>query len=86
MLMQPIADMEDDDFMKLQALYGAELPICPICSLEDARHVLSELLFDAPKDTVSDAVHHTLEDLFFVVIGALVSNWVEAEQEDQSSH
>ena len=26
--MQPIADMEDDDFMKLQALYASELPIC----------------------------------------------------------
>jgi hypothetical protein len=39
--MQPIADMEDDDFMKLQSLYAAELPICPICTLEDARQLLS---------------------------------------------
>jgi hypothetical protein len=26
--MQPIADMEDDQFMKLQELYAAELSIC----------------------------------------------------------
>ena len=31
--MQPVADMEDDDFMKLQSLYAAELPICPILHL-----------------------------------------------------
>ena len=57
-----------------------------ICSLEDARHVLSELLFDAPKGTVSDAVRHTLEDLFFVVTGALVSNRSEGEQEEHLEH
>ena len=39
--MQPIADMPDDAFMKLQQLYAAELPICPVCTLEDARRVLS---------------------------------------------
>ena len=47
--MQPIAEMEDDDFMKLQALYASELPICPICTLEDARQVLSWIVFEAPK-------------------------------------
>ena len=26
--MQSISDMPDDDFMKLQELYGADLPIC----------------------------------------------------------
>ena len=26
--MQPISDMPSDEFMKLQSLYGAELPIC----------------------------------------------------------
>jgi hypothetical protein len=36
-IMQPIAEMEDDDFMKLQTLYASELPIRPICTLEDAR-------------------------------------------------
>ena len=39
--MQPIADMPDDDFMKLQELYGADLPICGVCTLEDARQVLA---------------------------------------------
>jgi hypothetical protein len=40
--MQPIAEMEDDDFMKLQTLYASELPIC---TLEDARQVLSWIDF-----------------------------------------
>ena len=44
--MQPIAEMEDDDFMKLQTLYASELPICPICTLEDARQVLSWIVFE----------------------------------------
>ena len=84
--MQPISDMPYDDFMKLQALYAAELPICPVCTLEEARHVLSELLFDAPKDGMSDNVRQMLRELLLVVTGALVSNRTEAEQEDQASH
>jgi len=57
--MQPIADMEDDQFMKLQTRYASELPICPICSLEDARHLLSDIVFDAP-NAVSDGVRQLL--------------------------
>ena len=33
--MQPIADMEDYDFMKLQSLYAADLPICGGCTMRD---------------------------------------------------
>jgi hypothetical protein len=84
--MQPIADMEDDDFMKLQSLYASELPICPICTLEEARHVLSELVFDAPKDGMSNNVRQMLSELLLIVTGALVSNRTETEQEDQASH
>ena len=38
--MQPISDMPDDDFYEAASLYAAELPICPVCTLEEARHVL----------------------------------------------
>ena len=84
--MQPIADMEDDDFMKLQALYASELPICGVCALEGARQLLSWLVFEAPKDETSERVRQALEGLLFVVTGALVSNRTEAEQDDQSPH
>jgi hypothetical protein len=47
--MQPISDMPGDDFMKLQSLYAADLPINAECTLEDARQVLNWLLFEAPK-------------------------------------
>ena len=83
--MQPVSDMEDGDFMKLQSLYANELPICPICSLEDARHLLSDIVFDAP-NAVSDGVRQLLQELLFVVTGALVSNRTEAEQDDQASN
>lgn len=85
--MQPIADMPDDAFMKLQQLYAAELPICPVCTLEDARRVLSWLLFEAPNSNADpDAVRGVIEKLLFVVTGALVSNRSEAEQDDQTSN
>ena len=48
--MQPISDMPGDDFMKLQSLYAADLPINAECTLEDARQVLNWLLFESPKD------------------------------------
>ena len=69
--MQPIADMEDDKFMKLQELYGPDLPICGVCTLEDARLVLSWILFEAPKGETSEDVRQVLEELLFVVTGAL---------------
>ena len=82
--MQPIADMEDDQFMKLQELYAAELPICGVCTLKDARQLLSWLVFEAPKDETSERVRQALEGLLFVVTGALVSNRTEAEAEAEA--
>ena len=38
--MPRIDDLSDAEFMKLQAEYGDSLPICPICTLEDVRHLL----------------------------------------------
>jgi hypothetical protein len=85
--MQPIAYMPDDTFMKLQQLYAAELPICPVCTLEDARQVLSWLLFEAPNSNADpDAVRGVIEKLLFVVTGALVSNRTEAEQDESDAH
>ena len=85
--MQPIADMEDDQFMKLQELYSPDLPICGVCTSEDARQVLSWVIFEASKDETSErAVRQALEGLLFVVTGALVGNRAEAEQDDQASH
>jgi hypothetical protein len=84
--MQPVADMEDDKFMKLQELYGPDLPICGVCTLEDARLVLSWILFEAPKGETSEDVRQVLEELLFVVTGALVSNRTEGEQEEHPEH
>ena len=84
--MQPISDMPDDDFYEAASLDAAELPICPVCTLEEARHVLKRVVFDAPKDGMSDNVRQMLRELLLVETGALVSNRTEAEQEDQASH
>jgi hypothetical protein len=84
--MQSISDMPDDDFMKLQELYGADLPICGVCTLEDARQVLSWIVFEAPKKDTSEGVREALGGLLFIVTGALVSNRSEAEQEEHGSH
>jgi hypothetical protein len=37
--MPRIDDLSDAEFMKLQAEYGNDLPLCPICALEDVRHL-----------------------------------------------
>ena len=71
-------------FMKLQELYAAELPICGVCTLEDARQLLSWLVFEAPKDKTSERVRQALEGLLFVVTIALVSNRTEAEAEAEA--
>jgi hypothetical protein len=49
--MPRIDDLSDAEFMKLQAEYGDGLPICPICTLEDVRHLILELVAG---DAVSD--------------------------------
>lgn len=81
--MQPISDIPDDEFMRLQAAYGADLPIC---TLEDVRHVVSAMIFEAPKDAMSEGIRQTLEQVLYVVTGALVSNRAEAEQDAYEAH
>jgi hypothetical protein len=84
--MQPISDLPADEFMRLQAAYGADLPICPVCTLEDVRHVVSAIIFEAPKNAMSEGVRQTLEQVLYVVTGALVSNRAEAEQDEYAAH
>jgi hypothetical protein len=45
--MPRIDDLSDAEFMKLQAEHGDSLPICPICTLEDVRHLILELVAEA---------------------------------------
>ena len=78
-----IDDMSDAEFMKLQAEYNESLPICPICTLEDVRHLLLEL---AAGNAVSDEVKNTLAPVLHVVTGALVTDRTMAEQGGGSAH
>jgi hypothetical protein len=81
--MPRIDELSDAEFMKLQAEYGDGLPICPICTLEDVRHLLLEL---AAGDAVSDEVKSTLAPVLYAVTGALVTDRSMAEQGDGSAH
>ena len=69
--------------MKLQAEYGDSLPICPICTLEDVRHLLLELVAG---DAVSDEVKNGLAPVLYAVTGALVADRTMAEQGGGSAH
>ena len=81
--MPRIEDLSDAEFMKLQAEYGDSLPLCPICTLEDVRHLLVELVAG---DAVSDQVKSAVEPVLFAVTGALVTDRTMAEQGDGSAH
>ena len=81
--MPRIEDLSDAEFMKLQGEYGDTLPICPICALEDVRHLLLEL---AVGDAVSDEVKNALGPVLFAVTGALVTDRTMAEQGGGSAH
>jgi hypothetical protein len=78
-----IDDLSDAEFMKLQAEYGDSLPICPICALEDVRHLLLELVAG---DGVSDEVKSALAPVLYAVTGALVTDRTMAEQGSGSAH
>jgi hypothetical protein len=80
--MPRIDDLSDAEFMKLQAEYG-DFPICPICMLEDVRHLLMELVAG---DAVSDEVKSVLAPVLYAVTGALVADRTMAEQGGGSSH
>ena len=81
--MPRIDDLSDAEFMKLQAEYGDSLPICAICTLEDVRHLLLELVAG---DAVSDEVKSALAPMLYAVTGALVTDRTMAEQGDGSAH
>ena len=55
--MPRIDDLSDTEFMELQAGYGDSPPICAICTLEDVRYLLLELVAG---DEVSDEVKSAL--------------------------
>ena len=81
--MSRIDDLSDAEFMKLQAEYGDSLPVCPICTLEDVRHLLLELVAG---DAVSGEVKSALTPVLYAVTGALVADRTMAEQGDGSAH
>jgi hypothetical protein len=81
--MPRIDDLSDAEFMKFQAEYGDSLPICPICTLEDVRHLLLELVAG---DAVSEEVKNALAPVMYAVTGALVTDRTMAEQGDGSAH
>jgi hypothetical protein len=81
--MPRIDDLSDAEFMKLQAEFGDSLPICPICTLEDVRRLLLELVARA---AVSDEVKGALAPVLYAVTGALVADRTMAEQGDGSAH
>ena len=81
--MPRIDDLSDAEFMNLQAEYGASLPICPICTLEDVRHLLLQLVAG---DAVSDEVKNALAPVLYAVTGALVTDRTMAEEGGGSAH
>ena len=81
--MPRIDDLSDAEFMKLQAEYGDSLPICPICTLEDVRHLLPELMTG---HAVSEEVKEALASVLYAVTGALVTDRTMAEHGDGSAH
>ena len=81
--MPRIDELSDAEFMKLQAEHGESLPICPICMLEDVRHLLLELVAG---DAVSVEVKSMLEPVLYAVIGALVTDRTMAEHGGSSAH
>jgi hypothetical protein len=82
-IMARIEDLSDAEFMKLQAEYGDSLPICPICTLEDVRQLLLELVAG---NAVSDEVKNTLAPVLYAVAGASVTDRTMAEQGAGSAH
>ena len=81
--MPRIDDLSDTEFMKLQAEYGDSLPICPICTLEDVRHLLLELVTG---NAVSDEVKNALAPVLYAVTGALVTDRTMAEEGGGTAH
>ena len=81
--MPRIDDLSDAEFMRLQTVYGDSLPICPICTLEDVRHLLLALVAG---DAVSDEVKSAVAPVLYAVTGALVTDRTMEEQGGGSAH
>ena len=81
--MPSIEDLSDAEFMTLQAEFGDSLPICPICTLEDVRHLLLQLVAG---DGVSEEVKSTVAPVLYAVTGALVTDRTMGEQGGGSAH
>ena len=75
-----IDDLSDNNFMKLQAEYGDSLPIC---TLEDVRHLLLELMTG---HAASEEVKDALASVLYAVTGALVTDRTMAEHGDGPAH
>jgi hypothetical protein len=80
--MPRIDDLSDAEFMKLQAEYGDSLPICPICTLEDAASTAGV----GDRDAESDEVKSGLAPVLYAVTVSLVTDRTMAEQGDGSAH
>ena len=70
-------------FLPTLSQYGDSLPICPICTLEDVRYLLLELVAG---DAVSDEVKSALASVLYAVTGAPVADRTMAEQGGGSAH
>ena len=81
--MPSIEDLSDAEFMTLQAEFGDSLPICPICTLEDVRNLLLQLVAG---DGISEEVKSTVAPVLYAVTGALVTDRTMAEQGGGSAH
>ena len=79
----PCDDLSDAEFMKLEAEYSDSLPICPICTLDDVRYLLLELVAG---NAVSDDVKSALAPVLYAVTGALVADHTMSEQGGGSAH
>jgi hypothetical protein len=71
--------------MRLQAASADELPICSVCTLEGVRALLDSML-EAPDSVISDTVKPAIAAAFRAVVGALVSERADMEQDEHEAH
>jgi SAM-dependent methyltransferase len=81
--MPRIDELSDGEVMKLQSEYVDSLPICPVCTLEEVRHLLLELVAGY---AASDEVKSALAPVLSAVTDALVTDRKMAEQGGGSAH
>ena len=81
--MPRIDDPSDAEFMKSQTEYSDSLPICPVCTLEDVRHLLLELV---SADAVSEEMKGVLGPVHYPVTSALATHRTMVEHGAGSAH